>query len=654
MGNLMTSMNTGVTGLKVNQAAVNVSSHNLANVSTNGYVRQQVLMADSNYNTIKVTTNAIQQVGLGTDMLAVRQVRNAFVDKAYRLESGRLSFYEAQSQAVYEIEDLLGETEGEQFRNTITDLWTALQELSKEPDDIPKREVLMQETTTFLTRATNIANQLKEYQISLNTQIAKQVDRINTIGKRIEELNYKICRAESGAEQANDYRDERNALLDELGSLAYITYKENDTGIVTVNLEYRQFVLEDHVETLNTVPIDDTTDMLKVIWGNDPRDEVFDIEAGYSASLNTDIGSLKGLLIARGGKAANYTDIPDKNDSKYYKTESDGTQTFLEAKYNTDVSVYNKKVDSSIVMAMQAQFDQLIHGIITAINDALSPNTDLGTLMKNLGTEVQDANGDYDTSAAIKYTIEQDINGGKYKEEVNITATGKTSVITITDKNGNVTTTTETDANVTLASIHVWDEYNSGVGMDPDKTGRETLFNRRNTDRYQEATITCNGTTQTIWIYNEEDPEDLYSLYTLGQVEVNDALLKNTSKIPLSGNQYQGIPAAYDVSILEKLLSVWKQPFTTLNPNVLTPSDFNSYYTAFVGDLANRGKIFNSIVSDQQTVTKNLDDKRQEVAGVSSDEELSNLIMYQYGYNANSRYITVIDEMLETIITQLG
>lgn len=654
MSNLMSSMNTGVSGLRANQAAVNTTAHNLANVSTGGYVRQQVLMTDSNYNTIKITSNAIQQIGLGTDMAVIRQVRDAFLDKAYRMESGRLSFYEAQMEAVSEMEDLMGETEGEQFQNTISDLWTSLQELAKEPDSIVKRQVLLQEATTFITRATNISNQLEKYQVSLNTQILKKVDRINEIGKEIEQLNYKICAMESGAEQANDYRDARNALLDELGSLAHITYKENAVGVVTVNLEYRQFVTEDHVETLSTRPIDDTTDMLTVVWGTNEKEEVFDIESGYSTSQNTDIGSLKGLLIARGGKEARYTDIPDKNDAKYYKEDANGDKVFLEDKYNADVKIYNQKIDSSVVMAMQAQFDQLVHGIITTINDALSPNTDLGTLMQNLEFEVQDANGNYDAAAEIRYTIEEEVNGEKYVEEVSITSTGKTSNITITDRNGNVTTRTETDSNVTLATIRVWDEYNSGVGMDQDKTAREVLFNRKNTERYQEAKITCNGEEKTIWIYNEEDPNDVYSLYTLGEVEINEEVLKNPSKIPLSGNEHQGLSGAYDISILEKLLDVWDDPFTTLNPNILTPSNFNDYYIAFIDDLGNRGKLFNNIVEKQETVTNSMDEQRQQVAGVSSDEELSNLIMYQYGYNANSRYITVIDEMLETIITQLG
>lgn len=644
MSNLMASMNTGVSGLRTNQAAVNTSSHNLANVSTDGYVRQQVLMTDSRYNTIRITSNAMQQVGLGTDMGVIRQVRDAFLDKAYRLESGRLSFYESQMQSVYEIEDLMGETEGEQFQNTISDLWTSLQELAKEPDSIVKRQALLQEATTFITRASNISKQMGEYQVSLNTQILEKVNRINKIGQEITELNHKICAAESGMEQANDYRDARNLLLDELGSLANITYKENAQGVVTVNLEYRQFVTEDHVNMLDTRPIDDTTDMLTVVWENDQKTEVFDIESGFSSSQNTDVGALKGLLIARGGKEANYTDIPNKKDAKYY----DASGTFNENQYNQDVKKYNNKINSSVVMSMQAQFDQLVHGIVTTINDALSPNTDLDSLAKNLKFDLKDAAGN---AANITYTINKTINGNTYEETVTIDSIGKGSIVKV---NGTVVSDTtaddKKDKSIRLDTIQVWDEYNAGVGMDEDKTPREVLFNRKNMDRYQKAEI--NG--QEIWIYNEEDPNDKYSLYTLGQMEMNEEVLKDPSKIPLSGNEHQGLSGAYDTSILEKLLDAWDEPFTTLNPNVLTESNFNDYYAALIEDLGSRGNKFNSIVDNQETTMASIDDQRQQVAGVSSDEELSNLIMYQYGYNANSRYITVIDEMLETLITQLG
>src|SRR5574344_2083793 len=132
---LMSSFYVGVSGLSVSQASVNTTSHNMANLDTQGYVRQQVLTKDSVYNNIGVTAINTMQVGLGTNMATIRQVRDVFLDKAYRLEVGRLSFYEAQSESVGEVEGLFGELEGEAFQDNLNDFWVSLQELAKEPDN---------------------------------------------------------------------------------------------------------------------------------------------------------------------------------------------------------------------------------------------------------------------------------------------------------------------------------------------------------------------------------------------------------------------------------------------------------------------------------------------------------------------------------------
>ena len=49
-----------------------------------------------------------------------------------------------------------------------------------------------------------------------------------------------------------------------------------------------------------------------------------------------------------------------------------------------------------------------------------------------------------------------------------------------------------------------------------------------------------------------------------------------------------------------------------------------------------------------------VDNQRQQVIGVSSDEELSNMIKFQQAYNASSRFINVIDDMIQTLINNLG
>ncbi|MDF2541053.1 MAG: hypothetical protein K0S47_771 [Herbinix sp.] len=569
------SLYVGASGLAASQAALNTTSHNLANVETKGYVRQQVLFTDQRYVTIGENHISKMQKGYGTDIASVNQVRDIFLDKSYRQEVGRQAFYEAQYQAVQEVEGLFGELEGVAFQDSLDEFWTALQELAKEPDSIVARASLIQTSVTFMERAENISTQLNDYQVNLNTQILNQVSRINEIGDEIKTLNLKIRQYEStGLEHANDLRDERNVLIDELGKYVNITYKENKDGVINVNIEGVPFVTEDTVFHMGTKKISESSDMLKPIWPNHGNTDVYNMDVAPSADKNTDIGSLKGLLTARGYKQANYTDIPKRD-----KYESD-------AAYDMAVIDYNNKINSSVIMTVQAQFDQLIHGIVTTINDVLSPNKE----------------------------------------------------VTLSDG----------------TKVKIFDKDKAPVGMDEEATRGEGLFNRKSTARYQEERLIDiveeDGTVETVEarIYNEEVETDIYSLFTLGELEINPNIKNNYSKIPLSKSSGE-----YDIETAKKLLTEWQTPFSTLSPNTLTVNNFNDYYNSLISELANRGEQLNTISANQESMAESIDNQRMQVTGVSSDEELTNLIKYQHAYNAAARYVNVVDEMLEHIITSL-
>lgn len=567
----------GVSGLNVSQAALNITSHNLANVDTKGFVRQQAVLTDFNYINFGQSHLTTFQQGLGADFATVKQVRDEFLDKAYREEMGRQAFYESQFQAVQEIEGLFGELEGVAFQDTLEEYWVSLQELVKEPDNIVARSSLIQTAVTFVERAENIFHQLKDYQINLNTQITNQVKRINEIGDNIKELNIKIRHYESsGVEKANDLRDQRNTLIDELGKMAKITYYETPNGVINVNLEGVTFVNEDRVFKMSTDKVDATTDMLKPVWVEHGNVEVFNLDRVPSSREETDIGSLKGLLLARGQKQANYTDLPVRS-----RFETEGA-------YQAALQRYNNEIESSVITTVQAQFDQLIHGIVTTVNDILSPN----------------------------------------------------KVVNLTDG----------------SKVTILDEANAPVGMDAARTMGEGLFNRKSMDRYTEPQdieiINEMGEVETITarIYIEEDPSDNYSLYTVGEIEVNRNIMQNYSLIPLSSNLGSG---DYDISSAQKLLTKWQDTFSTLSPNTLTKYNFNDYYTAFISEIANRGEQLNTISENQATMVVSIDNQRMAVTGVSSDEELSNLIKFQHSYNAAARYVNVVSEMLEHIIMNL-
>lgn len=109
-----------------------------------------------------------------------------------------------------------------------------------------------------------------------------------------------------------------------------------------------------------------------------------------------------------------------------------------------------------------------------------------------------------------------------------------------------------------------------------------------------------------------------------------------------------------DIKTAEALKAAFTEEIYTLNPNVKKTTTFVDYYTDLVSQVGNTGQVNRSIYLNQESTVEGIESARQQVVGVSSDEELSNMIKFQNAYNAASRYINVVSEMLEHIINTLG
>lgn len=409
MANTMGSFYIGASGIQANQYALNATAHNVTNAGTDGYSRQQILLSDTNYIKLGKTAIGTNMSGLGTKISDVRLVRDRFVDKSYRAELGREEYYQTKYNVVSEVQNYFGELESSSFRSTMQNLWTAAEELQKESNSIVTRSAFIARAVTFADQANEIYEELKTYQKNLNKEITDQVSRINELASTIYDLNKKIVTVEAaGVESANDYRDQRDKALDELGGLISITYHENSDGQVDVYAERRTLVSMDRVYEMDTAEVSDECDYLIPIWKDD-GDQVFDMhykesrdprldkKAAYvpSATTKTDVGSLKGLIMSRGDWIANYTDIPQapqaptvpvrsnfKTDAEYndamvqYKTDYADYQKDYET-YSKEVDFYNTYLEPYTVNNILAQFDQLVHGIVTKINDILCPNKEI-------------------------------------------------------------------------------------------------------------------------------------------------------------------------------------------------------------------------------------------------------------------------------------
>ena len=358
---LMGSFYVGNSGLTSSQNALNTTAHNITNADTKGYVRQQTLLGDKDYNTLSVNISGIsnKQSGLGVTYQEVRQVRDVFLDKTYREENGRLSFYSTEYDAISEVETLLGEMDGASFEGSINDLWVAVQEMSKDPSSSVVQGLFMQRAYAFITDAQAVYQGLCNYQDNVNDEIKITVDKMNEIGHKIWDLNEQIRKIESGGiEHANDLKDQRNDLLDELSSYASIEYSNDVMGNVMVKLEGHSFVNATRVNELGT-QVDETTGFYDVFWEDNATKEtdvlgyvhyntenaqIFDKNQEISSMLDTDIGKLKALIITRGDHRADFRDCEGE--------------------------AYDN-VSNSIVMTVQSEVDKLIHSLVNAINVTL-------------------------------------------------------------------------------------------------------------------------------------------------------------------------------------------------------------------------------------------------------------------------------------------
>ncbi len=636
MGSLFTSFNAGVSGIVNAQAGLNTTAHNLANTKTPGYTRQQNINTDTYYHTFRVTDKATLQVGYGTTVAAVRQIRDIFLDKEYRLEVGRQGFYEKQYETAIEIEDIFGEMEGIEFEDSLTGLWATIESFSTNQELITNRELFISKAQAFIQKAQDMNQSLRDYQINLNEQIVTQVYRINEIGDKISALNVKIASAEaSNLENANDYRDERNLLMDELATYtAYDAYEDLD-GKVVIRINNAPLVDEmrsyhmvcekmqlkepklnpdgSFVRDQNGViqyDIIGDSPMLTVKWKDSGYGEVYDIQQAFINNDEADVGSLLGILTARGTKFGYYTDIPQNVQE-------------LEGQLKKDtLNEYNNTTGKCLIERIQAQLDLLIHKVATAVNDAFAPN-----FSTNL-TGVTDAAG-----AAL--------NLGK--------------------------------------GTKVLDVNRCPVGTDDDDTPGTEVFSRKNTERYTVYNVSGpvyatddNGNrikdedgndilltkeengVHKLYVYNEEDSKDVDTQYTIQNLEVNPKLLSNYSYLPVHGNPAAGKDEEYDLDIFKNMLAMWREESVVLDPNTLSKFGADEFYDSLITALGTEGNVWGSIVENQTRLAESIEDKRQQVAGVATEEEMTSLLMYQHAFNAASRYITTVDDMIEHLIERLG
>lgn len=223
MRSTFSGLNIARSGFFAAQRALDITGHNIANVNTRGYTRQRLEQSASNPLRIP---GGEGMLGTGVTTTAIHQLRNDFLDYKYREESSTFGFWDAKADGLSFIESIINEPSETGIISVIDELFASFEELSKNANNLTIRALVRQRAVTFTNSINHIYSQLEKMATDLNFDVSSAVKQINTLGEGIAKLNDQIMRSEIDGSNANDLRDQRNVLIDDLSRIIDIEVME--------------------------------------------------------------------------------------------------------------------------------------------------------------------------------------------------------------------------------------------------------------------------------------------------------------------------------------------------------------------------------------------------------------------------------------------
>lgn len=215
----------GKSALFAYQKAMGITGHNIANVSTPGYSRQEAILAERSPE-----NGRPGQIGTGVEVTQIRRQVDQFTEQALLNSREQLGQFDASRSALLQLQDALSPSSELGLSTSLNEFFGALQDVGTNPADPAARTVLLSKAGTLASRLNQTATTLDRQRVAVDEQIRQGVDDVNALAEKIAGLNQEISRAETSGQQANDLRDQRGRLLGDLANLLEISTLEDETG----------------------------------------------------------------------------------------------------------------------------------------------------------------------------------------------------------------------------------------------------------------------------------------------------------------------------------------------------------------------------------------------------------------------------------------
>jgi flagellar hook-associated protein 1 FlgK len=301
------TFNIATSGLFASQRALDITSHNIANAQTEGYSRQLSLQRATN----PMVGDPSGVIGTGVEVYDIIRVRSEYLDHKYWGQNQSYTEWTTKSSNLEVIEGIFNEPSDTGIRKVMDEFFSSIEEMTKDPANNTYRVAVAEKAGTLAATINRNGHEIANAIRDVNFSIVNEVEQVNSLSERIVNLNKQIFSFEVGGQKANDLRDQRSVLVDELSSIINITANEmpGPNGNNYFDVKVSGMTLINHVSynELGTMEIsNELTDagagkISKVIWKDTGSQEV-----------RIEGGELKGLISIRDGdgQGSNYRGLP--------------------------------------------------------------------------------------------------------------------------------------------------------------------------------------------------------------------------------------------------------------------------------------------------------------------------------------------------------
>jgi flagellar hook-associated protein 1 FlgK len=241
-------LSIGVSGLIANRQALDTTGHNISNVNTEGYSRQQI-----DFVTRDPFLSAVGYLGTGVESANIRRKYDAFVAGQMRTSATVTAELRAYYEGASKLDNMVADPDAG-IQPVVQHFFDALQGLANDPTSIPARQLVLTEAESLADRFHYFDQQFESARNTLNTQIGFNVGEINRLAQSIADINVDI-KVGYGNSTPNDLLDKRDQLVNELSELVEIQVLEQDDGAYNIFIGRGQpLVMDTNAATLGTQP----------------------------------------------------------------------------------------------------------------------------------------------------------------------------------------------------------------------------------------------------------------------------------------------------------------------------------------------------------------------------------------------------------------